>query len=262
VAFLAVAWTFPIPDARAQAPGRAEISGNAEWALGTWDGSLVSIGGAGGVTGGSSLNNRPAGVIVSRDAAGTFTCRWSLGTGFFGSTKSCRIGERTISLKTSADADVVLTRSSDSLVGTYRGREDFAAYSQNQVHLKKAAAVAPAETSPSPTRLSDLNGTWRVTQVCPDSGRLKAYAFRFDIEVKDGQLRGHYGPPGQNGSHVYSGTIAPDGALSMKGEALAGPADPQPGLPVSYEVTGRLRARTGTATRTVVRPCDFTFVKT
>src|SRR4051812_45835276 len=57
-------------------PGAAEVTSGAEWALGRWDGGVYSIGGAGGVTGGSSMNNRSRSMLISRNSGGTFICRF------------------------------------------------------------------------------------------------------------------------------------------------------------------------------------------
>lgn len=117
----------------------AEASAGAEWALGRWTGGIYSIGGARGSTGGSGMNQRPRGLLITRDAAGQFICRWSTSPPGDGNpAQRCRIGGQSIVLVSSGGEEINVSRSgSDGLVGTYRGSADFNASSQNQVHLTR-----------------------------------------------------------------------------------------------------------------------------
>jgi hypothetical protein len=80
------------------------------------------------------MNERSRSMLISRDNGGTFICRFGRDLSHERSyTKRCKIGASTISLVSSSDTLIELTRTgADSLVGTFRGTMDHNSYSQTK----------------------------------------------------------------------------------------------------------------------------------
>jgi hypothetical protein len=88
-------------------PGQMLAGG--EWALGRWEGTLVSIGTSAGTTGlGKSLRT----LIVQKADTGAVTCLWFISDNPKSTqwTKRCKVGPKDITLETSAASSVELWR--------------------------------------------------------------------------------------------------------------------------------------------------------
>jgi hypothetical protein len=125
----------------------------------------------------------------------------------------------------------------------------------------KAAISPPSPAAPSSITSNAYDGTWRVTQTCPATSDNSGYGQIYNLEVKNGIIRGQLGPPGRNGSFTYTGIVRADGTTSIAEEGLSGPTDTRPGVAVYYEFTGKLEGTRGTGVRTLGRPCSFVFAK-
>jgi hypothetical protein len=108
--------------------GAVQDTSGGNWAIGRWDGHLTRLGGAGGA-GNSGLQTEPRAMIVSRTRAG-LSCRWSSPASVaMDLARKCRIEAGSISLVTSANSDVELTRSGESsLTGTLVDPDNISAY--------------------------------------------------------------------------------------------------------------------------------------
>jgi hypothetical protein len=110
-----------------------------EWALGQWEGTLVSQGTSAWTAG---LNQSPRTLIVRKDASGAVTCLWFISNDPKSRrwTKNCRIGPNGISLETSAASVVEMTRSGpNALQGRFVPAAPQARFtgSGSQVHLNR-----------------------------------------------------------------------------------------------------------------------------
>jgi hypothetical protein len=90
-----------------------------EWALGRWEGNLVSIGTSSGTAG---LHQSPRTLIVQKDATGEVTCLWFISDDPKSRqwTKNCKMGPNGVSLETAAASLVEMSRSGqDGLQGRF-----------------------------------------------------------------------------------------------------------------------------------------------
>jgi hypothetical protein len=89
---------------------------------------------------------------------------------------------------------------------------------------------------------------------------------QFFAEVKDGVLAGQFGSSGQPSSLTLTGRIEPNGKGSIDARGMTG--DPKftanrvnQGSPYSYRADVQFDGARGSGKRTMIRPCDLTFVK-
>ena len=131
-----------------------------------------------------------------------------------------------------------------------------------------AFSIANAQSSEAPS--SQFDGKWSVKLVCDDvkenASVVKGYTFVFDVEVKDGRLKGQYGQLGAPASVEYIGVIQPDGNVDITASGRTGRPDhsvgaKDSGTPYSYQMAGKFDRTFGRATRTTLRPCQATFTK-
>jgi hypothetical protein len=102
-------------------PGEAQLLPGGEWALGRWEGYVMSVGTSGAGTMG--LNTAPRLFTIERDAAGRVRCRFATVPPpphpNAGLTKRCVISPQGVSLVTSNSFEIELVRSGpDALQGT------------------------------------------------------------------------------------------------------------------------------------------------
>ena len=126
----------------------------------------------------------------------------------------------------------------------------------------------PATAAEAPTA---FDGLWEVTLVCPphnEEDDAKGYTRHFPAEIKNGVFRGLYGTEGQQGSHLLTGTLAPDGKAMLKLDGVISRADysinqAQAGKAHTYRVRAQFAAATGSGSgqRMGQRKCDFLFAR-
>jgi hypothetical protein len=136
---LAIVASCYAPEAVAQGTP-AEMLPGGEWALGRWEGNVVSVGTSAGTAG---LSRSPRTLIVQKDAAGTVTCLWFISDDPKSRrwTKNCKIGKDGLSLETAAKSVIELGRSGgDGLKGRFvpAGPVVAGTGSGQQVHLNRA----------------------------------------------------------------------------------------------------------------------------
>ena len=107
-----------------------------------------------------------------------------------------------------------------------------------------------------PAAAGTFDGTWAVTVDCPrtPSGVLR-YNYGFIAMVKDGALRGHHGAEGQPSWFAIDGTVAVDGAVTLKADGIVNLPDTalkhlQTGTKYSYNAVGKFDGSRGNAHRT------------
>lgn len=88
----------------------AQMLPGGEWALGRWEGNLVTIGTSSGTAG---LRQSPRTLIVQKNADGTITCLWFISNDPKSAqwTKNCLVGPNSIKLETAAKSLVDMSRS-------------------------------------------------------------------------------------------------------------------------------------------------------
>jgi hypothetical protein len=115
--------------AAAAALGEAQVLPGGEWAIGRWEGYVMSVGTA--ASGSMALNKDPRLLLIDKDANGKVTCRFLFIPASFGSnppttaipaaaglTKRCVISPQGISLVTATSFEIELSRSGpDALQG-------------------------------------------------------------------------------------------------------------------------------------------------
>lgn len=129
-----------------------------------------------------------------------------------------------------------------------------------------AIGTYPATAAEAPTA---FDGLWEVTLVCPphnEQDDAKGYTRHFPAEIKSGVFRGLYGTEGQPGSHLLTGTLAPDGKAMLRLDGVISRADyainqAQAGKAHTYRVRAQFAATTGSGQRMGQRKCDFLFAR-
>jgi hypothetical protein len=122
------------------------------------------------------------------------------------------------------------------------------------------APIASAEAA-------SFDGTWSVLQVCEATKEgARGYTWRYDADVKQGHLLGHYRNKGQSPSLTLEGQIQPDGTATLQADGISADSDHNinfapPQTPISFRVSARFDGKQGSGTRLGVRPCKFTFSK-
>jgi len=121
--------------------GASRRPNNGEWALGRWEGSIVSIGTSSGT---AELSQSPRTLIIQKNDAGAVTCLWFISNDPKSRqwTKRCTVGPNGISLETAASSVVELSRSGrDGLQGRFVATgatgASGAGMSGTQVHLNR-----------------------------------------------------------------------------------------------------------------------------
>jgi hypothetical protein len=111
-----------------------------------------------------------------------------------------------------------------------------------------------------------FDGAWLTTISCPAAEDAPAYSRQFVSTVKEGELYGVYGTPGEASSLELGGPIAADGTAKLyaKGRTSSTendePETPR-GASYSYSVNAHFAASSGTGTRLERRSCTFQFAK-
>lgn len=112
-----------------------------------------------------------------------------------------------------------------------------------------------------------FDGHWKTTVSCANYRDALGFSYQFVGTVKDGLLRGEHGTPGEPGSLVLEGSIAPDGKATMYAKGRTGspqyvPGNDTPrGTEYGYNIDGHFEGSTGTGTRVEGRPCTLKFEK-
>ena len=119
------------------------------------------------------------------------------------------------------------------------------------------AAVAPS---------LQFDGPWTVTQACPDHNGAKGYKNKYRMTVTDGFARALWGKEGTPDSLALTGKIQPDGSVTLVGKGLTGDAKYNlgggpAGAAYTYSFPAQFTADKGLGTRTIGRPCTFTFTR-
>lgn len=119
----------------------AQMLPGGEWALGRWEGNLVSIGTGNGTAG---LSQSPRTLVVRKDSSGTIICLWFISNDPKSRqwTKNCIVGPNGIKLETAAKSLVDMSRSGqDGLQGRFVPAGPVAGsgagMSGSQVHLNR-----------------------------------------------------------------------------------------------------------------------------
>jgi hypothetical protein len=127
-----------VGQAAAQTPSSvAQMAAGGEWALGRWEGNLTGVGSSGGAT------QSPRTLIIEKNGAGIVTCLWFITNDPNSQrwTEGCTIGQKDITLETSARSSVELSRSGqNSLQGKFKGAGAAAAnsgLSTTYVHMNR-----------------------------------------------------------------------------------------------------------------------------
>lgn len=126
-----------------------------------------------------------------------------------------------------------------------------------------ATATVAAQEPSGNTR---FDGTWLATITCDGYKDAKGYAMSFPVSIRNGVVDGQYGKVSEAASLRYTGTVAPDGTLEIRGQGRTGSPDyalthPNNGTPYGYRLKGRLEDDKGSATRVDTRPCQASFVR-
>jgi hypothetical protein len=111
-----------------------------------------------------------------------------------------------------------------------------------------------------------FDGTWATTWICPAVGQTLAFSYQFLTQVKDGDVHGQRGNPGEPGSLGFDGKIEPDGTAAMFGKGIVGnSAYAVGGAPVGrvfyFHVTAHFDRNIGSGHRIEDRACNVSFVK-
>lgn len=122
-------------------PGAGQMQAGGEWAIGRWEGQLLRIGSST-----AKRANESRTLIVERSASGATTCQFFPPGSSKGSTKRCEINASGISITTSSDAELELSRSGqDAAKGTFMPRlaqSAGAVMGGMRVHLRRASNAA------------------------------------------------------------------------------------------------------------------------
>jgi uncharacterized caspase-like protein len=133
--------------------------------------------------------------------------------------------------------------------------------------LATLARAAPIAAVPPSAAHGRFDGRWAATVVCAPAQLAQGYKLRLEVEVRDGQLTGQLGTPGQASSLTLTGRIEADGraqiqARGMTGDSRFAVGRQQPGTPYSYTVVdAKFDERSGSGKRVETRPCELTFVR-
>jgi hypothetical protein len=112
-----------------------------------------------------------------------------------------------------------------------------------------------------------FDGKWLTTISCENFRDALGYSYRFDSEVKEGNLRGLHGTEGQPGSLLIEGKIDADGGAKLYAVGRTGSKEYVPGRDTprgteySYNIDAHFKGAKGTGTRVEGRPCSFQFEK-
>jgi hypothetical protein len=131
--------------------------------------------------------------------------------------------------------------------------------------LMGTASIASAMAQ-APAAATQFDGLWSVHQVCPDMKRAKGYTDDYSMVVKNGFARAQWGIDGTANSWSVTGQIQPDGSATLVVNGLTGPDtynvnDVKSGTPFGYTFPANFTATRGSGSRTIIRPCTFTFTK-
>jgi hypothetical protein len=116
-------------------------------------------------------------------------------------------------------------------------------------------------------RAASFDGTWSVLQVCDATKEgARGYTWRYDADVRNGHLLGHYRNKGQSPSLTLEGQIGPDGTAMLQADGISADSDHNinfapPQTPISFRVSAKFDGNKGSGTRLGVRPCKFVFTK-
>lgn len=117
---------------------------------------------------------------------------------------------------------------------------------------------------------TEHDGKWLVALVCDDvkdkGGFVRGYAFTFPVDVKAGRLFGEHQERGSTATVRFEGTVAVGGALEIRATGTTGSPEYSVGYvprgrPYGYTMTGQMSAKSGTATRRELRPCNAAFTR-
>jgi hypothetical protein len=110
-----------------------------------------------------------------------------------------------------------------------------------------------------------FEGAWLMVLTCPPIDGRPQLNRTVPIQVSGGSFHGQDGVTSQPTWLTVKGTIAPDGTMTGDGFGLTGkpivPADPQPGLPYSFNIVGKMAGASGSGRRVGGRDCDITIVR-
>lgn len=126
--------------------------------------------------------------------------------------------------------------------------------------------IAVASTSSTPAvEAGPFDGVWNVAVACSDVGEIKGYHWRFQAEVRGGELSGRVKNPDTSWGEL-SGKIGNDGAARLTmvgntGDPVYAVAHARKGTPINYHVSAHFDTRSGSGKRVEQRPCELTFAK-
>ena len=125
---------------------------------------------------------------------------------------------------------------------------------------------------PARAQGASFDGAWEIHLTCADtrdkSGAVvKGYVFDFPVSVKNGELRGLRGEPGQSSSLMLAGAIAESGEVRIEAHGYTGQPDytvghVRPASPYSYTLRGQFDNAHGHADRQELRRCSADFERT
>jgi len=127
---------------------------------------------------------------------------------------------------------------------------------EEEAKAKVAAAAPPPAAAPAAPAMSVFDGRWSVVQECPAANGMGGYIHPLNMTVTGAAVRAQWGTAGRPDSWTITGQIMADGSATLVANGLT-----DKNVPFTYSFPARFDANTGMGTRTVGRPCNFTFAR-
>jgi class 3 adenylate cyclase len=136
-----------------------------------------------------------------------------------------RIKEEANVLKRAAEADAARAaqarREAEAEAEKARAAPARKAAESTQIGGTTVAAPVVTGTAVLASGLRTYDGNWTVTRTCENFRELDAFTDRFVTTVRDDELAIEHGARGQPGYLTLRGSVAPDGAVTLKGTMIA-----------------------------------------
>jgi hypothetical protein len=135
--------------------------------------------------------------------------------------------------------------------------------------FKVSAFLLSAMTSSAGPAFAAISydGSWNVVVICPDSGDVQGYTWRFPAQVRAGEFSGKFVNPRDPQNYgVLSGAISSTGDALLTMNGIAGPPvynihHAPKHSNIHYTATVHFDARNGSGNRNGEKVCSLTFSK-